>query len=100
MGRKRRKSGKRTAAGRRSPPGQRRSLSGGTVPVRGRAAAATRSRILLMVIGAAVLLTGVVAFRAFAGFSPSPSPGPTAPLLASTEGQAQGEPVDGSSCQQ
>lgn len=100
MGRKRSKSGKRTAAGRRSQPGPRRSPSAGTLPARGRPAAATRSRILLMVIGAAVLLTGVVAFRAFAGFSPSPSPGPTASLLASTEGQAQGETVDGISCQQ
>ncbi len=100
MSRKRSKSGKRASAGRRSQSAQRRSLSGGAVPAPRRAARATRSRVLLMVIGAAVLLTGVVAFRAFAGISPSPSPSSPANLLASTDGQAQGESVDGISCQQ
>jgi hypothetical protein len=50
-----------------------------------------------MIVGAAVLLTGAVAYRAFAGTSPSPGLAPT--LLASIDGQAQGEAVDGISCQ-
>jgi len=50
-----------------------------------------------MIVGAAVLLTGAVAYRVFAGTSPATSSSAT--LLASTAGQAQGETVDGISCQ-
>lgn len=53
-----------------------------------------------MVIGGAVLLTGIIASRALAGLSPSPSPSPPGNLLASTDDQAQGEPIDRISCQQ
>ena len=50
-----------------------------------------------MIVGAAVLLTGAVAYRVFAGTSPATSSSAT--LLASTAGQARGETVDGISCQ-